>query len=118
MARYVSRADVVINGQAMTDMKDFDIKALKTRDQVNMMNKTGYVNKTVRHQFSLDYVKPAGTPFDFAGLEGATVVVSMDDGSTINYSNVCTLELGDLKMDGEKEAVQTILFGAESRADQ
>lgn len=118
MARYVSRADVVINGATMADMKDFDIKALKTRDQVNMMNKTGYVNKTVRHQFSLDYVKPAGVPYDFASLENATVVVSMDDGSTINYSNACVLEIGDLKMDGEKEAVQTITFGAESRADK
>jgi len=118
MAQYVSRVDVALNGEKMDDMKNFKEHELDPRDQVNLMNKTGFVNKTVRHQFSLDYVIPVGTRFDFASVQDATALISAQDGGTINYSGVRVLKIGEASYDGEKEVVQTITFGAESRTDK
>lgn len=117
MSQYVSRVDVAINGQKIEDMKNFKIMAIQPRDQVNLMNKTGFVKKTVRHKFSLDYVIPAGDRYDFEAVEKATALVAYEDGGKINYANVCVLEIGEEATDGEKEVVQTITFGAESRVD-
>ncbi len=118
MGQYVSRVDVVLNGEKIVDMKNFKIQALQHRDQVNLMNKTGFVKKTVRHKFSLDYVIPAGDRFNFAAIEKATAMIAYEDGGTINYSGVCCLEIGEEAADGEKEVVQTISFGAEDRVDK
>lgn len=117
MGQYVSRVDVVINGEKIVDMKNFKEMSLAPRDQVNLMNSTGFVKKTVRHKFSLDYVIPAGTRFDFAAVENATALIAYEDGGSINYSGVCVLEVGEASSDGEKEVVQAITFGAETRSD-
>lgn len=114
----VSRVDVAIDGQQMDDFKNFKIMALQYRDQVNLMRKTGYVNKTLRHKFSLDYVTPVGNPFDFSVIEGSTVLVAKEGGGFINYSGVVCLEDGEETFDGEKESVRPVTFGAESRTLQ
>lgn len=118
MAQYVSRVDVVIDGQKIDDMKNFKEMELAPRDQVNLMNRTGFVKKTVRHKFTLDYVIPTGTRFDFSAVENATALVAYEDGGSINYSGVCVLTIGEAASDGEKEVVQTITFGAEARTDK
>ncbi len=118
MGKYVSRVDVTIDGQQISDMKNFKELARQIAEQVPLMKKTGYVNKTIRNKFSLDYVIPAGTRFDFTTIENSTVMVALEDGGTINFAGVRCLEIGDADYDGEKEVVQTITFGAESRVDQ
>jgi hypothetical protein len=117
MGKYVARVDVAIDGENISDMKNFKEHELNLRDQVNLMKKTGYVNKTLRHQFSLDYVIPAGARYDFASVEQAACVIAAEDGGAINYAGVCSLKVGEAAYDGEKEVVQTITFGAESRMD-
>jgi hypothetical protein len=117
MSQYVSRVDVAIDGKKIDDMKNFKEHALTPREQVNLMNSTGFVKKTVRHKFSLDYVIPAGARFDFNAVENSTALVAYEDGGKINYSGVCCLEVGEAASDGEKEVVQTITFGAENRKD-
>jgi hypothetical protein len=117
MGQYVSRVDVAIDGKKLVDMKNFKEHELAPRDQVNLMSSTGFVKKTVRHKFSLDYVIPAGARFDFNAVEKATALISAEDGGSINYSGVCCLTIGEAAYDGEKEVVQTITFGAEDRKD-
>lgn len=116
--QYVTRVDVAIDGQKISDMKNFKEGEISSRDQVNLMSKTGFVKKLVRHGFSLDYVIPTGVRFDFNAVENATALIALEDGGTINYSGVCVLKVGEAAYDGEKEVVQTITFGAEARVDQ
>ena len=118
MGEYVSRVDVAIGGKQMDDMKNFKEHERVLADQVNLMNKTGFVNKLPRHQFSLDYVVPAATRFDFESVKNETVLITIEDGGTINYSGVRCMKLGEASYDGEKEVVQTITFGAENRVDK
>ena len=117
MGQYVSRVDVAIDGVKIDDMKNFKEHELAPRDQVNLMKKTGFVKKTIRHKFSLDYVIPVGARFDFEAVEKATALIAYEDGGKINYSGVCCLEIGEEASDGEKEVTQTITFGAENRKD-
>ena len=115
----VSRVDVSIDGQQMDDFKNFKVLERQIREQVNLMRKTGYVNKTIREKFSLDYVTPVGgNPFDFEDIEGSTVLVAKDGGGFIHYAGVVCLIEGEETYDGEKESVKTVTFGAESRVLQ
>lgn len=117
MGQYVSRVDLAINGTKIDDIKNFKEHEQSHREQVNLMNKTGFVEKTVRHQFSVDYVIPSGIRYDFGAVKNATALVAYEDGGKINYSGVCCLSVGEAASDGEKEIVQTIVFGAENRVD-
>ncbi len=118
MGQYVSRCDFVLNGEKIDDFKNFKAMAMQPREQVNLMSKTGFIKKTVRHKFTVDYVIPAANRRDFSGVEKATAMAAYEDGGTINYTGVCCLEIGEEATDGEKEVVQTITFGAEDRLDK
>jgi hypothetical protein len=101
----------------MDDMKNFKRMAVEDAVQVALMNKTGHAGKTPRHQFSIDYVIPNGTRFDFRAVKGASVVVTMEDGEALEFFGVRCLTRGEYTVDGEKETVQTITFGAERASD-
>jgi hypothetical protein len=114
--QYVSRVSVVINGKPMEDFKTFKDNSRELRVSVNLMTKTGFVKKTVRYGFSIDYVVPVlGSEFDFDSLENARVQITLDDGNTIVYSGVVTKSVGDATADGDKEMTRTIEFGASER---
>jgi hypothetical protein len=114
--QYVSRVKVRINGAPMEDFKSFKDNSREIRVPVNLMHKTGFVKKTIRHGFSFDYVVPVGTPeTNFEALENAQVQVELDDNKTIVYSGVYCMTVGEADLDGEKEMVRTIEFGASER---
>jgi len=114
-SEFVSRVDVAIDGKPIEDMKNFKILKRTPRKMVELMKKTGFVKKTVRHTFSLDYVAPVENPIDFEGMENIPVAVAAQGGKTINYLDAFVIEVGDETFDGENESVQTILFGASGR---
>jgi hypothetical protein len=119
MSEYVSRCQVEINGQEMTDFKRFVDSERELRAQVNLMNKTGHHKKTPRYQFSLDYVEPAGVkPFNFDDLKGATMAIEKEGGNRVLWSGVCVLKIGEAAYDGESESVKTVSFGAASRREE
>ncbi|MDP2167986.1 MAG: hypothetical protein Q8J64_06620 [Thermodesulfovibrionales bacterium] len=116
--KYVSKVTLSVNGAEVTDFKSFTVKEKEPRKQINLMNKTGHIKMMVRHSFSLDYVVPSGTKFNFEDVEDGTVLVEREDGSKIIFGGVATLKVGEEKYDGENEVVQTIEFGAEKRVDE
>jgi hypothetical protein len=117
MSEYVSRCDVAIDGKKMDDVKNFKRHAVEDHGQVNLMNKTGHHGKTPRHQFSLDYVIPSGERYDFKAVKNKPVIVTMEDGAALEFFGCYCLTRGEYTVDGEKETVQTITFGAEKASD-
>jgi len=117
MQQLVSRHDIAINGEQITDLKNFKRLKRTHRKIVEMMNKTGFVKLRLRHAFSVDYVIPAGARYDFGSIENGTILVMGDDGTPLEFFGVVCVEEGDQDSDGEKEIVSTILFGAERASD-
>jgi hypothetical protein len=117
MSEYVSRCDIAIDGKKMDDTKNFKRHAVDQFVQVQLMNKTGHAAKTPRHQFSVDYVIPSGPKFDFKSVKDKPVVISMADGDPLEFYGCYCLTRGEYTVDGEKETVQTIIFGAERASD-
>jgi hypothetical protein len=113
----VSRVDFVINGEQEDNIKNFKRHEVEDAAQINFMRKTGHIGKTARHQFSVDYVVPAGTKRNWRAVSKATVLVVMDDGSKLTFYGVRCLKRGEMTLDGEKETVQTISLGAERASD-
>ena len=117
MSEFVSRVNVDINGQTITDFKNFKVGEREHRKQVDLMHKTGHINVTPRHTFSLDYVTPStDSEFDFESLNGdARVSIEKPNGSRITFTGVSSLKEGEETFDGENEATRTIEFGATGR---
>jgi hypothetical protein len=112
----VSRCTVSINTVQETDLKNFNEGDRELAAPVNLMHKTGFIQKTARYTFTMDRaVNAAGSPIDYDTLKDATVVVERDGGSRVLYSGVRTMMIASGGIDGENEEVQTITFGAASR---
>ncbi len=117
MSEYVEKVTLEINGQEITDFTTVEEKDVELRGQVNLMNKTGYTNKTPRYGVNVDYVVPADAPeFDFASVQGGTLTIDKGNGVRVTYTGVFTMKIGATKY-GEKEATRTIELGAENRVE-
>lgn len=114
---YVSRCDVVIDGEKEDNFKNFKRNEVEDSVEVKLMRKTGSADVTPRHSFSIDYVIPAGPKRNFKAIKNSTIMVVMDDGSPLEFYGVRCRKRGEYTVDGEKETVQTITFGAERASD-
>jgi len=117
--KYVTRAQVFINGSEITDIKDVTEREVEVRKEIKLMNKTGTAELTRRFGLSLTYAIPkAGTEYDFASLSDATIVVEKDGGGRRRYSKSDCLKVGEVKYDQENEATRVIEFVAGDAKDE
>ncbi len=116
--QYVSRVALEVNGQEITDFESVTEKKVQIAKQVKLMGKTGFVQTVPRYQVDVDYVIPfgSGQEFDFTQVVNGTLTIDRQDGTRITYSGVVTMDIGDTKYNGEKEAMKTISLGASGRA--
>lgn len=114
---YVNQVLLEVNGQSITDFKSVSEDAIVLRKAVKLMNKTGVITMTPQYGVKVEYVVPKNaTPFDFAAVSGGTLTIDYENGTRIKYTGVATLEIGEIKYDGENEATQTISFVAAKRS--
>lgn len=108
---YVSRVLLEVNGQAIEDFKQVEVEEVELARRVDLMNTTGVVGVTPRHQVTVDYVVPKDAPeFDFKSVKDGTLTLDYDNGTREQYAGVYTLKIGATTFDGEKEAVRKITF--------
>lgn len=116
---YVNRCTLTVNGQAIEDFKSVTENERELARQVKLMNKTGHCGVTARPGVKVDYVVPEDAPaFDFAQVNAGTLTIEYENGKRITYTGVRTLKIGESKIDGDNELVQTIELGAEKRLEE
>lgn len=116
---YVSRVLLDINGQSIEDFKTVTEKEVEINKAVNLMNKTGFINVTPRYGVEVDYIVPeTGTWFDFSTVKDGRLSIEFMNGKRVTYTGLYVLKIGDLAIDGEKEATKKITFGAGGRIEE
>ncbi len=118
MSDYVTRADFTLDGEELTDIKNYQDEDVTVAKQVALMNKTGHADQTPRYLFSVDYVVPKVGYIDFSKVKGSTVIVVLDGGGSYTYAGVRCLVVGGATADGEEEMVRTISFSATDRTGE
>ena len=119
MAEYVAQALLEVNGQSVTDINSVTEKKVELRKAVKLMNKVGVVKVTPQYGIQVEYVIPKNDPeFDWESVEDGTLTIDRENGKRITYTEVYTLEVGDAKYDGEKEAVRTIELVAADKVEE
>ena len=115
MSLYVTRASLEVNGAVISDFKAVTMKSRAIRKQIPLMYSTGHGQITQRYQIDLDYVVPQTNPYNFDAVAGGTLNIEYDSGERVEFGGVYTLDVGDANVDGEKEVIQKITLGAETR---
>lgn len=119
MARYVSRIELEVNGEAISDFSSFTDMTKSRHIQVELMNKTGHAAVTPRYQVSVDYVTPRDSKeFDWSDVSNGTLTIEYENGNRITWGGVFVLDEGDSSFDGTAASTRTITLGAESRATE
>src|SRR6185369_15695505 len=107
MEAYISKITLEINGEQEEDFNAFTEKERLLKKPVNLMNRTGVLKVTPRHNFSLDYVVPADkTERDFTAIADGTVTIDYENGKRVSFGKVECLSIGEAKFDGDKEVVK------------
>lgn len=116
---YVSKIELEIDGQVITDFKTFKEGTRVLRKPIKLMNKTGHVKVVSDFTMSVDYVIPVtGSEFDFASVEEGRLSVIFPNGKRITWINVSSLEIGETTFDGENEAVRPVNLCATGRIEE
>lgn len=119
MPEYVSKVSLEVNGQIVEDFKSVDEKKRELRKEIKLMNRRGIIRVTPEFKVDVEYVMPADAPeFDWENVEDGTLTLAFPTGKRITFSGVYVLAIGDLKMDGEKEATRTIELVAMGRTEE
>jgi len=118
---FVTRALLDVNGQQIDNFKSVTQKAVTAAKQVPLMYKSGVAPLTKRFQVEVEYVVPQEAINVFNWMQdfgsSATLVITYDGGQSVTFSSVAVLEVGDAKIDGENELVQTVTLAASARSD-
>jgi hypothetical protein len=113
---YVTRCIVEIDGQQISDFKNYREGQRELRRMVKLMNKVGVSEVTPSITFGFDYVPPtSGTEYPFESISNSAVTVELDGGRRVTFSGVAVLSIGESRIDSETELVRPIEFGATSR---
>lgn len=113
--KYVSRARVSRNGQKVQHLKNMKFGEDKYATEVETMDGGGTVDNPKRHRFSLDYALPkTGAKLDWSDVRDEDWTVDLDGGLKAIYTGVDCMSRGEITVDGEKEAVTTLEFYAET----
>tara|TARA_R110002051_G_scaffold20381_2_gene55702 strand:+ start:1234 stop:1596 length:363 start_codon:yes stop_codon:yes gene_type:complete len=111
---YVSKCILELNGVEETNFTEVTEMEQEIRDKVNLMNKTGFVKKTIRDGVKVTYVLPENgePPFNWGGVTGAVFTIVREDGVRVVFTGVSCLKVGEVKYDAENAATQEIELGA------
>jgi hypothetical protein len=118
MEQYASRLTLTKDGKDVADFISFKENTRTVRAQVNLMKKTGFIERTVRHTFEVEYVIPLKGRIDWEGFKGGTFISEDEGGNRITFTGVATLDVGEATYDGENPAKQTITMGAATRIEE
>ena len=112
---YLSRVLLDVNGVQIDDFKSATDKEVELNKRVNLMNKTGFMAATPRYGVEVEYVVPYSGEFDWSAVKDGRLTLKYENGKIITYTGVCTLTIGDEKVDGENETTRSITLGAAGR---
>ncbi len=116
---YVNRCTLEFNGQTFEDFNTFTDNEEEYAVQVDLMNKTGFAEKTLRHGFGVTAVRPVGGyPFDLRAIKGGTFTVEYPSGKRDTYGNVWSLTKGEGTIDNDTPLEEVFTFGASSKIEQ
>lgn len=118
MSEYVSRVNLEVNGQEISDFDSVEEKEVDLSKRVNLMNKSGFFDTIPRYGVSVDYVVPRDAPeFDFRSVKNGTLTIDRQNGTRITFTGVRTMKIGNTKYDGENAAKKTIEFACIDRQE-
>jgi hypothetical protein len=116
---YVSKVTLEVNGRSIEDFKSVDEKKRELRKEVKLMNRRGVVRVTPEFKIDVEAVIPIdGSEFPWDTVDDGTLTLAFPTGKRVTFSGVSVLAIGDLKMDGEKEATRTIELVAMGRTEE
>ena len=110
---YVSRVTLDVNGKIITDFKSFTKKSVEYFKEVKLMHKIGFMSKVPFYAMTVEYVVPLSSPeIEWSTVKDGRLTVEDDAGNRTTYTGVYILQEGEVKYDGDNEAVQPIDLGA------
>jgi len=119
MPEYVSRCLLSANGAEIEDFKSVTENEIELHKPVKLMNKTGVAAITPRYGAKVEYVVPEdAAEFDWEGMANGTLTVEYENGKRTTYTGVYTAKVGEKKVDGDNETVQSIDLIATGRVKE
>ncbi len=115
MAQMVNKCKIEFNGYDFDDIDNVTEMAYEKAMPVELMNKTGYAEKTARYGFSINAIKAAFSPFKLDDVVNGVATIVYDSGERVIYGGVVFTGRGDQSVDGNTPASATYTFSAISR---
>lgn len=121
---YVNNVKLEFNGIDFDDFQSFTDNEETYAVVVELMNKTGFADKTPRYGFSVTANRPVdGYPFDLRKVKGGTATVEYpgidgQQGKRTSYSGVRSLSRSEGAVDGETPLSETFVFAATKKVEQ
>jgi hypothetical protein len=117
MSKYVSRAVAMRNGSRVPDIKSVVLDEVVFRGETMTMDGPGTFEVGKKYTFSFDQVIRKGASHtDWESASGENWSFELNGGTRVDYVNCDCISEGEIKMDFEKETVQTIKFHGELRS--
>lgn len=115
---YVNKVSLEFNGQTFEDFESFSDNEETYAVIVELMNKTGFAEKTPRYGFTVTANRPVGGyPLDLAAIKGGTFTAEYPSGQRVTYGNVYTISKGEGSVDGDTPLSEVFTFGASSKSE-
>lgn len=116
MDEFEGTVDLEINGQLEDNVEEVEIQEHEGRGTVELMNKTGFFEKTKRYKLKVVYSPPKSGGRDWWELKDGTVTVDHKGGRRQTFKGATTLKVGAIKFDGKDAAKQDIEIMATGEA--
>ena len=115
---YVNNCTIEFNGQTFDDFSAFADNEETYAVAVELMNKTGDADKTVRYGFMVTAIRPVdGYPFDLSKVKNGTFTVEYPGGKRVTYGGVRCLSKGEGSIDGDTPLTEQFTFKASTKTE-
>ncbi len=113
--KYVSRVKAWRNGTRLDHMKEFKLKELTYRAEVDVEG-GGTVEGQIKDGFTINYAVPKLNPkLDWSDCVDDTWMIELEGGKRVTLTGVDILKQGEIPFDFQKEAVITLDFASDKR---
>ncbi len=118
MPEYVNNCSLEFNGATFEDFTQFADNEETYAVAVELMNKTGWAEKTPRHGFMVTAQRPVGGyPFDLSAVRDGTFTVEYKGGDRVTYGGVTCLSKGEGAIDGDTPLSEQFTYVAASKSE-
>lgn len=119
MSEFINNCRLEFNGQSFEDFESFSDNEETYAVIVELMNKTGFADKTPRYGFTVTVNRSVdGYPINLKAIKGGTFTVEFPGGARITFGGVRSLSKGEGSIDGDTPLSEAFVFGATSKTDQ